>query len=816
MKISYNWLKTYLPDLESLDIDKLSNKIYSALAEVENIDHRGKGLSRIVVGEIIDTKNHPENNKLMVASVNIGSKKNLTILFAAENQDLVNKGDFYPVCLPGGTIYNPSEPFGSQIPMEIIEREINGIVSEGILCSPRELGIFDEKRGVSILGSTAKNGEDLLPILNDFVFEIENKSLTHRPDCFSHRGIAREIAAITGLNFIDKDEAILPIQSGNKPIKITLQENSVCQRFCSVSMENVSIESSPAWIQIRLAYTGIRPINNIVDISNYIMTDIGYPIHIYDYDKLKKPELVVRKAQKEEIFIGLNENTYKLNPDMVVIESGGQVEDLAGIMGGENSEITKETKNIVIESASFDMYNIRKTSMTLGLVSEASTRFSKGIDGIGTEETVKRVATLVEELTGGEVASQFIDINKQNITTKKIRFNFKLVKRLLGIDIGKDKIIDILESLNIEIEGGDEAITPSNDLDIDTVLVIPYYRKDLNIQEDIIEEIARIYGYANFVPEYPTRTIRRAKINPIMVFGRRITDLLTKSGLDEVKSYSFVSQELWKKAELSPEMLVKLKNPLSPELSLLRDSLLPSIIEKSYSNMKNYDNFGIFEISRVTEKNQETLGLNNQPYKISGAYTSRKSVDSFEKLKSMVAFVLSNLNIDFQLKRSIKADNSTEWSLYHPNKTVSFIHNKQIVAMVGEINPLVQSNFNLSQNSLSIFNIDHQAVRELYESKQSQYRGFSMFPTTKRDVNIWLKERTEVGTVIQFIKDEKIQDLSEIEAIDLYREGDKTSLTLRFTIGNNDYTMSEEQINETYNSIISIIENKLHLDLRRD
>lgn len=814
MNISYNWLKTYIPELDRIDIKELAHRVSGALAEVEAIIPRGHDLSNIVVGEITEVQNHPNNPKLMVAKVNIGKPKDITVLFAAENSDLVSKGVYYPVCLPGGTMYNSSEQFGKQSIVSIDEKDMDGITSEGVLCSPKELGVFDEKRGLSILGGINTPGTDLTSILKDYILEIENKSLTHRPDCFSHRGIAREIAVIMGITFMDKEEAIMPIQSGDKPINVQIKEESICQRFTSISMENIQVESSPIWVQVRLAYSGIRPINNIVDISNYVMMDIGYPIHIYDYDKLEEGELTVRKANTDEKFMALNENSYKLNSDMIVVSSGNIVEDLAGIMGGANSEISKNTKNIVIESASWDMFSIRRSSMTVGINTEASTRFSKGLDSEGTLETVKRVAMMIEELTGGEVASKLVDIKKFEYAPKTIQFNLKNVKRLLGVDIGKDKIFDILEGLGITIVGGEEVVTPSSDLDAILNLHIPSHRKDLNIQEDIVEEIARIYGYSNFTASYPNKTIQRAHINPYMVFGRKMTELLTKSGLDEIKSYSFVSEELYKKSLLNPNSIVKIKNPLSPELGLLRDSLIPSLVDKAILNLKNFSEFGLFEISRVTEKNMDSIGLNNQPYKISGIYVNKFEHDSFEILKSKVGFVLDNLNIPYKLAKSKDINMIHHSDIYHPNKIVVFESNNQQVATVGELHPTVKSNFEINKLDFSIFDINYDIVKNLFEQNIAQYRAFSQFPFTKRDINIWLNDRSEIGTIIDEIMSQSFNYLTNIELIDRYNENNKQSITLRFILGKSDSTISEQEVMDTIEEIKSFIQSKLKLQLR--
>ncbi len=810
MYISFNWLKNYIPALEIANIEELSHKISGALAEVEQIIEKGKGLENIVVGEILAVENHPTSKKLKIAQVNIGTSK-IQIVFFGENEDFVKKGTFYPVCLPKGKVYN-KEVYSDTSSEEFFTveiKEIEGVRSEGMLCSPKELGVSNEHKGVSILGDDMRPGDNLLPYLKDYILEIENKSLTHRPDCFSHRGIAREISAILNLDFIDKQIASTPIKSGNKPYKIIVRENNLCRRFTSISIENIKVKPSPSWMQILLSYIGVRPINNIVDISNFLMFDIGYPIHMYDYDKIEDHTLIVRKAEKNENFNALNEQKYKLTPDMVVVSDKNMVEDLAGIMGGAESEISDKTKNIIIESASWNMFNIRKTSMTLGINTEASVRFAKGLDSFGTFETIQRAAQMVEEISGGETASEIIDITNEENGTRMLEFNVREIKRLLGLDLEKDYVTQILNSLNIKLA---EELS-GNDLDTPLKLQIPYYRKDITTEVDIIEEIARIYGYSQFKAEFPIRSIQSSVQNSDMVFTKKIRTLLAESGLDEILTYTFISKELYKKSNLDPDKLNKLMNPLSPELAYLRSEILPSLIDKIESNSKYFDSFGYFEISNVIKNKKTKEGIPEQPKKVSGIYITQ--IDSYNKLKQKIDFLFSRLSIDVKYMELEKSSENEIVNLFHPTKTAQILVAGNLLGFIGEIHPIVQNYFGVNNKSISMFDLNYDILKNSFGLNKSNYIGISNIPTSKRDLSIWLNEKTRVGDLINSLENENFSNLLSISFVDLYINNQgKKSLTLRFEIGTKTQTLAEKEINESIESIKNHIKEKLNLTLR--
>lgn len=818
MYLSYNWLKRYLPTLDSVDIKTLSDKVSGSLAEVEEFIEKGKGLNNIVVGEIVKVTYHPKSKKLALAEVDTGDKVR-QIVFAAKNKSHVTPGSFYPVCLPEGAIYDANGELGNQKLIEIEVKEMDGEVSEGVLCSPKEIGVLDEQTGISIISNDMQPGDNLIPLLNDYILEIENKSLTHRPDCFSHRGIAREISAIMKIDFLEKELLTEPIKTGDNPVKISVRDNKNCRRFTGISIENVNVQPSPAWMQILLSYLGTRPINNIVDISNFIMFDIGYPSHMYDIDKIDGKHLIVRKAENGEKVKALNDKTYTLDKEMTIIAGEEGVEDIAGIMGGANTEITDTTKNVYIECASWDMYNLRRTSMKLGLTSEASNRYSKGLDSYGTKDTVLRLASLIEDIAQGEIASDLDDVENEKFTERIINFNLANVSRLVGIEVEKEQMIQILESLQIEILNRSSIPVNIQNSDVFVDLKIPYFRQDLNIQQDIVEEIARIYGYENVEPKLPSKLIVPCKHNEESSFTRLIRKSLIETGLSEIYTYAFVGKDLLIKSELPVNKAIKIKNPLSPELEYMRYEVLPSLLEKVDVNRHTFDAFGYFEVSKIAIKEKNYDEIPHQPRRISGTYASKaETTDVFFTLKSKVDHLFSKLGLKVEYENLDNVVTKDIEKLLHPNKSARITIDDQIIGYIGDINPRIKNNFGYSKLLVSGFDINYDLILEKYKIKKDfEFNPIKNNQIINRDINIWIEERTESGKLIKELSQKMPKSIETIELIDIYTNTKgRKSITLRFVIGgNSEKSLDDAAINKLIDEVELIITDQMKLKLRR-
>lgn len=806
MYISYNWLKNYLPELDNFDPKDIADNLSNALAEVEQIEEKGIELKNIVVGEIIEVNDHPNNEKLKIAEVDTGDKIR-KIVFAGENQKFVQPKSLYPVCLPGGAIYNPKDPFGKQSVLKIEEKEVNKIKSEGVLCSPKELGLFDEKTGITIIHNDMNKGDDLLPLLQDKIFEIENKSLTHRPDCFSHRGIARELSAILQTEFVDKEEPKQPVKIGDKKINISDQISDNTRRFVGIVMDNINIQPSPTWMKIGLSNIGLRPINVIVDISNYIMMDIGYPSHMYDYDQINNGKLIIRNAKSEEKFSALNEQSYELDNTMAVITDDKKIHGIASVMGGADSEIKDKTNSIIIEAGTWDMYNIRRTSMKLGLNTDASVRAAKGIDSIGQYETVLRIIELIEEYAEGEVSSELIDINNERKEKKKLEFDLKMIKKIIGVTLNKEEILNILESLKIEIEGEKDIPIEFNNSTSNTIiqLTIPYYRRDLNIPEDICEEVARIYGYRNLKPTLPQRQISVPKINSDLEFIRTIRTLLTTTGLNEIYTYSFTNKSIYEKCGMDISKCIRIKNPLSPDLEYLRNHILPNHIEKIELNIPDYNQFGFFEISRVITKEINDESLPIQPREISGLYFSKDSSNTFQKLKSKIYYLFDNYGLHPEIENlnSKKLDDLV--NLFHPTKTGVIKLNQKILGYIGFIHPRSANQYKIDKYNTVLFNLNYEILKEQVEKTNKEFTKIPTTPHVTRDINIHVAKKSEIGYILDELKSLKIDNIETISIKSIFEKKEFDNITLTIKLRNPKDTMEEKGINNAIKEILSNI-----------
>lgn len=810
MFISFNWLKKFVPEIDTLKPEDIAKKVSWSLAEVEKIEEKGKFLKSIVVGEIIKVEDHPNEPKLAIAKVKVGESKEIEVVFAGTNREFVKPGTRYPVCLEGGMVYGSNGE-----PKEILRTELKGIESEGMLCSLAELGLSDEKKGISLIEDNLPAGTDLTPMLKDYIFEVENKSITHRPDCFSHRGMAREIAAMFDLDFNDHTSEELVTNLTNK-VKVTILADDVCSRFTCITMSDVKVANSPTWLKIQLYNLGQNPINNIVDISNYIMLDIGQPMHIYDYDKLNTKEIIVRKAKKGEKAEAINHKTYELKPNHLLITTNKSIEGIAGIMGGVGSEVNEKTKNILIEAANFDMFNIRKTGLELGLQTDASIRYSRGITNTLTREAALQAIKLVEDLCGAEISSDLTDKVIVKESDKVLEFDLNNVKRLGGVTIEKTKITRILNSLHIQVEGAENLPSDLNKIPNAIVkLTIPVYRKDLNIPQDIVEEVVRIYGYENVKPSLPSRTISAAPTNRDYEFTYLCKQALVENKLDEIYTYSFVGTKTYQMSGLETNQLIKVINAIAPELEFFRDNLLPGVLEKVELNTTSYDDFGYFEIGKVLRKSTQDIPLHEK--KIAVLQYS-KNLNSTEELKLKVTNFLKRIQIkNYSLinlysakKIKISKEDETALKVFHPNNTALILHEGKLIGYFGAVNPVIKNNYGLD-GSLSIAYFDFKSLFDIYSSLKAEYSPLNYFPKVSRDVSYKVtKEGYDVARVIETIKQNKFAEKVnlEVEFLDLYENKEKNEkyLTLRFILQKSDGTLSEKEIEEVIAGINKLVE----------
>jgi phenylalanyl-tRNA synthetase beta chain len=803
MYISHSWLKKYLPNIDDLTPDTISEALTGTLAEVEKYELVRDKLTKVFCGEIVEVDKMENSNKLTICKVDIGDTIN-TIICGAPN---VKKGLKVAVCLPGGTVYNAHSKIENDI-FTIEEKPMLGVTSQGMICSPKELGLYDNHDIIIELESELKVGTDLVPLLKDVVYEIENKSLNHRPDCFSHLGIARELSAILNINLTESKAEPILAYTNNLPISIDVKvEDQFCPRFMGLTLSDVVIKQSPLWLQSLLTAIGMRPINNVVDITNYIMFDKGQPMHAYDYDKISGHKLIIRQAKEGEMLHALNDKKYKLNKDMVVVADDTKIQDLAGIMGGKDSEVSDSTTKVVLEAANFNMYNIRRTSRELGLRSEASTRYEKGQDPNNCSVALKSAIELLLDLTNSEIASELIDIYSSPRNEKLITFDTLNVKRFLGIELSKSEIINIFTQLQL-------GVTSPNEAGTEIEVTIPTFRNDLNIQNDLLEEIARIYGYARIIPTLPKRDLAAVNSNSISVLSRRINNHLVNIGVDEVLSYSFVNPVFYEKLGLNTKKCLQIQNPISPELSLFRTSIVPSLLSITQLNSKKYDAINIFEINRIVEKELDKEGIHNQPRRVAVLNYDKNSQGLFLNTKGILESLLEELSIRVEYK---KIDNKdlTLYPITHKYRSAGIYAGDMLIGIIGEISPKTMNALSLKGN-ISFFELDFDQILVLYR-KLKNYSHLSIYPEVYRDLSYWVETKVQYSEFIDAINSINSSLIKSVNLVDVFVDvtnADRKGITFSLVIQSQEKTLSEDEINKLIDEITSKIKKEVKSTLR--
>lgn len=815
MLYSLSFLKQYLKQF-SLESKGIRDLLTYSLAEVENVTELRSELSNILVGEVLDVKDHPKSNRLHIATVDVikgtnDPSTNLVIVCGAPN---LKVGQKVAVCLVGGTVINAKYDSvkDKEKIMKIEKREVLGEVSNGMICSPKELGVSDEHEGIWVLPEDSIVGTNLADILKDTVFEIENKSFTHRPDLFSHRGIAREISAITNTEFIDKVDPSLSLKA-EVPLNIKILTPN-CNRYTALVINNVQVKASPIWLQMRLLNVGVRPINNIVDITNYIMLDLNQPLHSFDFDKLNSNTINIRETDNGEKIITLDNKQRTLPTGSLVITNEKEIVAVAGVMGGVSSEISETTTSVLLESANFNKDNIRVTSRELGLRTEASSRYEKGLDPEMTLEALKHAANLITELSGGEIVSEIVDIYPNKDSIKVIELDMNKIKRFLGITLKKEEVVDILKRLNINTEHSKfvatENVNPSLNSSFLNVIV-PSYRKDLNIEADILEEIARLYGYDKFKPTLPEKTIKPGVINKLSKVERIVKEALLNLHFNEIYSYSFISSDLWKKCNLNTKELVKITNALSPELEYVRDSHIPSLLEKLELNSVENDTLSFYEFSRIVFKEKTKENIPYQPWSL-GMVVMKK--DSLIELNRAIDLIMHKLKIEYNIVSLNESKNKSLLNvkeLTH-NKVCGIIETKdgKYLGYVSKINPEVSRNFKLSTHDVSVAEINIENILNEYLGDKVGYTPLSIYQENRRDISLNILGEIESSKIVSKVLESKIEYVKDIFVIDSYEK----NLTLRVLITSDSKTLSENEIKLTLDKVVKVIKETFKVEVR--
>lgn len=794
MLVPLKWLRDYV-DID-IDTQEFADMMTMTGSKVEKVDFFGKETNGVEVCKILEIEQHPDADRLKVTKVEVANGEILQIVTNATN---IKVGDYVPVARIGAVL--PGD-------FKIKKGKLRGVLSEGMFCGAEELTIpsaFVEdhkKDGIYILDhqDSFELGMDVRDVLgiNDALIEFEITS--NRPDCRSIIGIAREAAVTLGKELKYPE---IKVQACDEEMSFEIDiQTDLCKRYCGRVVKDVKVGPSPYWMQRKLIEAGMRPISNIVDITNYVMLELGQPLHAFDLDDIKYNKMTVKMAEEGEKFTTLDGVERTLTSDMLVIGNQDKTLDLAGIMGGENSEIKDTTTSIFIEGASFAKENIRATSKKLGLRTEASSRFEKGIDINLAEEAVNRACQLIEELGCGTVLNGMLDYYPQKEEVQKVTVNPVRINKLLGVNVPMDQFINILESLEFKCN-----LVSSEVLELE----VPTFRLDITEDADILEEIARIYGYDNI----PSASLEGNATAGVKTEKQKFIDNVKSNsiacGLNEILTYSFVSPRGVDKINLPADdekrNFVKIMNPLGEETSVMRTTLIPNMLDVISTNISHkVEEVSAFECGN-TFIPQEGLPIETKKYCV-GMYG--KEVDFFV-LKGVIESVLNNVGL-----KGYEIEPETTNLIFHPGRCAKIVYNNIYIGTFGELHPDVIENYNLGQR-VYVAEINIDTVFENLNLTKS-YNPLPKYPSTSRDIALIVKDEVFVKQIEDIIKANGEDLVESYKLFDVYKgaqieEGHK-SIAYSITYRSKDKTLTDEDVAKVHEKILSELSEKLNANLR--
>ena len=799
MLISLNWLKQYI-DLDGIEINEMENSLTMIGQEVEKIEIAGSNLENVVTAKIIEKEMHPDSDHLTVCKVDNG-KEILQIVCGASNH---KAGDKVVLAQIGAKL---SEDF------VIKKGKIRGKESCGMLCSEVELGIGSDKDGIIILPEDAPVGvpfKDYLGI-NDTVFELE--ITPNRPDCLSHIGIARELSAYYGkeLKYPETEIKSEISEKTSDNVKVSIEDSNLSRRYVTRILKNVTVKESPKWLKERIEAVGLRSINNIVDVSNFILMEMNHPNHVFDLDKIEGNEIKVKSAVKGDKLVTLDEQERELEDGDIVICDSKKILALGGVMGGLDSEVTDNTKNILLEVAQFNPQNVRKTSRRLTLSSDSSYRFERGIDVEDSIKVINRLANLIQEVAGGEILNGYVDVYPVPHENKVAELNFERLDRFVGKVIPREKVIEILRNLEIDVKDNGETLT----------LTAPSYREDLELEQDYFEEVIRMYGFDNIENILPRVDINKNSTLDTTKLTDRVKTICASVGLKEVINYSFIPKDALQKLKftgVSEDKLIDISNPITEDFVTMRPTLLYSLIKNAKDNMnRNVSNIRFFEVSRTFEKAEELakedikVGIILAGENDKTLWNPKPVHYDFYDLKGIVEEIFSKLKFQsFSIKRSVQTE-------FHPGRSADVFVGKEYIGSFGEIHPDVLENFGLDKKTVLVAEFNIELIKK-YINKPFVYQGIVKYPAVPRDLALVMNENILVGDVLKTIEkiDKKVE---KVELFDIYQgigvEPGKKSVAISILLRDDSKTLEEKEINDIIDKILAKMKKDYMAELRQ-
>jgi phenylalanyl-tRNA synthetase beta chain len=833
MKLSYNWLAEFV-DISDIDPYEIGLKLTMSTSEIESVEETGYELPKVVIGKILEVKTHPNSDHLFSTRIDVGTEV-LHIVSGAPN---TRKDTFVPVALIGGKLADGTR---------VKKARLRGVDSFGVVCSEKELGISEDHTGLWILDDEEiekvqlKPGKALSSLFQtkDYIIEIDNKSITNRPDLWGHYGFARELSAIyrkemKPLYPSEEIDEILQTESRDT-VRIRILDRDLCPRYTAIKMGGIKVKKSPFLVRRRLFTLGIRPIYNIVDVTNYVMLETGQPLHAFDATQIARQEIVVRRAQEKEKFTTLDGFERSLTKETLLITDPEKAVAVAGVMGGLNSEISDFTETIIIEAANFNPVNIRRTALRLGLRTEASNRFEKGIDPqltlmgiVGSVSMIKKV------LPAARILSPLCDANCTESRGTELKLDTDWITKLLGVNIHKNRIREILQSLQFGVsyqDGNEKSMMVS----------VPSFRaiKDITMPEDVVEEVGRIYGYGSIEPQLPLITSEPPHRDEMVQFKRQLKLLFsTELTLTEVYTYSFQEDSILRLFYPEEEAFLKLKNPVSTTMSRLRRSLIPGLYALIEKNAPFKNTLSIYEIGAVYNprssakdrgghKKDFNERLPDERVMASALVLNKKDASPvFYTAKGKLEILFEKLNIseiEFapfdslgSYKNCINVQSIGEPDVYHPGRRALLVDGDTCFGVVAELNPglLKSSGIDFRLFRAAVFDIDVFLLLERYKHyrNQKKYEKIHRYPEVALAYAVVVEEEVPVREVRDFIvtcgasrKGSGVSLMDHVELFDIYRgkplSPGKKSLAFNVFYRHRDRTLTEKEANLVHEDI---------------
>ena len=810
MQVSIKWLKDYIDFTETPE--QLADKLTMAGIPVENVVDPGEGLEKVVTGRIEKLEPHQNSDHLQICTMNVGLAENIIIVTGAQN---VAEGQVVPVAMVGAHLPNG---------MKISKGKLRGVASNGMLCSAQELKLDleklpeEQKTGIFILPSDTPVGipaKDVLG-LNDVVLEFELTA--NRADCFSVFGLVREIAAITGnkphfpeIKVNEDDNTKL-----NDIFSVEIADPDLCSRFSTRMLKNVKIGPSPEWMQQRLEGAGIRSINNVVDVTNFVMIELGHPMHAYDYDKITGKKLIARRAIEGEELHTLDDTSRKAKGEMLVIADSEKAAGLAGIMGGFETEITDTTTTVVLESADFYGPCIRRTARACGLSSEASGRFERGVDSETTIKALDRATQLLQEMGACTVCEGIVDVYPNPKQANYVTFTPEQINNHLGTNIAKDVMLNIITSVGFDV---------TKDENDEITVKVPSWRNDVTCMADISEEIARLHGFDKIKSTLPNGVSMQGTQSAKQTFIDKVKASLSSQGLYETISFALTNEETFNKLNIPQDSplrkAVPIMNPLSDEYPLVRTTLLSSIFDNLARNLaRKNDDVALFEVGSVFfPKALPVTELPDEVVKIAGAITGRRNAQGWNQTNDMVDFydakgIIEELLANLRVTR-YTVETGTHYAM-HPGKTALFKKGRDVIATVGEVHPAVLSAYGITK-PVYIFELDATIVMK-YMAKDLKYKALPKYPATSRDLAMLVDVDVNAADIEKAMTKAAGQNLTQITLFDVYTgkqvEEGKKSLAFSLTFQSNDKTLTDAEIDPAIEKIVAKLQKDFNANLR--